>query len=135
MVEGVAIFVAEGIRCREVLTNNNTINISTNQEHCFVELKTATRTFIAGSIYRPPNTDPYEFINWFQSTIGNLKTTTDLILGLDHNLDLLKSDHHRPTKEFLHTILDLSLMPVITQPTRISHTSATLIGQHTDKSK
>ena len=123
---GVAILVAEGIRCREVLTNNNTNN-STNQEHCFVELKTATRTFIAGSIYCPPNTDPYEFINWFQSTIANLKTTTDLILGLDHNLDLLKSDHHRPTREFLHTILDLGVMPVITQPTRISHTSTTLI--------
>ena len=91
-------------------------------------MKTATRTFTAGSIYHPPNTDLYEFINWFQTTIGNLKTTTDLILGLDHNLDLLKSDHHRPTREFLHTILDLGLMPVITQPTRISHTNATLIN-------
>ena len=59
--------------------------------------------------------------------MSTLKDDSELIIGLDHNLDLLKSDIHRPTKEFLHTVLDLGLMPTITKPTRISHSSATLI--------
>ena len=120
---GVAILVAEALQCRRLITTND----NTNQEHCFVELKTATRRFILGSVYRPPNTDPDEFIKWFQTTVDTLKDDSEMIIGLDHNLDLLKSDIHRPTKEFLHTILDLGLMPTITKPTRISHSSATLI--------
>ena len=120
---GVAILVAETLQCRELKINNDNIN----QEHCFVELKTATRKFTLGSVYRPPNTDPYEFINWFQTMVDTLKDDSEMIIGLDHNLDLLKSDIHRPTKEFLHTVLDLGLMPIITQLTRISHSSATLI--------
>ena len=47
---GVAILVAEGLQCRKLkITNDNT-----NQEHCFVEMKTATRKFTLGSVYRPP---------------------------------------------------------------------------------
>ena len=49
------------------------------------------------------------------------------ILGLDHNLDLLKSEKHKPTQAFLETILDNSHVPCITRPTRITKTSATLI--------
>ena len=50
-----------------------------------------------------------------------------LILGLDHNLDLLKANHHRPTQSFLEAIYDGGLVPMITKPTRISTTTATLI--------
>ena len=46
---------------------------------------------------------------------------------MDHNLDLLKSHIHKKTQQFLNLNLDLDLFPVITRPTRITHTSATLI--------
>ena len=49
------------------------------------------------------------------------------IIGLDHNLDLLKQSVHSKTQEFLECILDHNLLPTITKPTRISKTSATLI--------
>ena len=119
---GVAVLVSEGIPSRQLPITSN----STNQECCFVEIKTASKPFIVGSIYRPPNTDPHEFTNWLQTTISSFDCS-NIILGLDHNMDLLKADSHRPTRDFLHTLLDLGLMPVITQPTRLSHTSATLI--------
>ena len=51
----------------------------------------------------------------------------ELILGMDQNLDLLKSDKHVNTRNFLDTILDNGLWPVIMRPTRIMQTSATLI--------
>ena len=46
---------------------------------------------------------------------------------MDQNLDLLKSENHNSTREFLDTILNNGLWPTITRPTRITQTSATLI--------
>ena len=51
----------------------------------------------------------------------------ELILGMDQNIDLLKSDEHTNTRKFLDLILDSGLWLVITRPTRIIQRSATLI--------
>ena len=51
----------------------------------------------------------------------------DLVIGLDHNMDLVKSTTHRLTSEFISLNLDLLMMPVITRPTRITNSTATLI--------
>ena len=50
-----------------------------------------------------------------------------LIVGMDHNLDLIKSDKHQPTKEFIEMNLENELIPTITKPTRITRNTATLI--------
>ena len=42
-------------------------------------------------------------------------------------MDLLKQQNHRPTRQFLETIYNHGLIPIITKPTRISHRSSTLI--------
>ena len=120
---GVAVLISAGILSRQLVVQSH----NTNQEHCFVEIKTPTKPIIIGSIYRPPNTNANEFTNWLRDTIKLLDPTSDIIIGLDHNMDFLKSERHRPTQEFIHTILDEGLMPTITQPTRLSHTTATLI--------
>ena len=49
------------------------------------------------------------------------------MIGLDHNLDFLKSSTHTPTHQFIDKLLDLGLVPTITRPTRITHCTATLI--------
>ena len=49
------------------------------------------------------------------------------MIGLDHNLDLLKTDKHKPTQTFLESVLENSYIPCITRPTRNTHSSATLI--------
>ena len=48
-------------------------------------------------------------------------------MGLDHNLDFLKSKKHPNTQSFLEFNLDSDLMPTITRPTRVTQKSATLI--------
>ena len=35
------------------------------------------------------------------------KEKKELIIGMDHNLDLLKSSEHKLTQQFLDTLLDL----------------------------
>ena len=50
-----------------------------------------------------------------------------LIIGMDHNLDLLKSSSHKNTQSFLETNIGHGTLPCISKPTHITHTSATLI--------
>ena len=46
---------------------------------------------------------------------------------MDPNLDFLKSHLHENTQGFINYNLDNDLFPVITRPTQITHSSATLI--------
>ena len=55
------------------------------------------------------------------------KKDKQLILGMDHNLNLLKSNSHTSTQKFLDIIISNGLLPTITQPTRITQQTATLI--------
>ena len=48
------------------------------------------------------------------------------LLG-DFNLDLLKSEIHNPTLDFLNSLFSYSFWPLITRPTRVTSSSATLI--------
>ena len=97
-------------------------------EQCYIEIKNDTEKVIIGTMYRPPSTNISEFINTFDTQIGKINNKGyECIIGLDHNLDLLKQSVHSKTQEFLECILDHNLLPTITKPTRISKTSATLI--------
>ena len=58
--------------------------------------------------------------------LNNMKNK-EIILGMDHNINFLKHDVHPKTQEFIEINLDMNLLPVITKPTRVSTTSATLI--------
>ena len=97
-------------------------------EQCYIEIKNNTEKVIIGTMYRPPSTNVSEFIITFDTQIKKINNKGyECIIGLDHNLDLLKQSVHPKTQEFLECILDHNLLPTITKPTRISKTSATLI--------
>ena len=124
---GVAILIKENLKyksrpdLREKLKNSQT-------ESCFVELKGSQGNIILGSLYCPPNTPTNEFIGNYTKPLHDLnKEKHELILGMDHNLDLLKVNQHKLTEEFLECNIDSGIIPQITKPTRITQTSATLI--------
>ena len=98
-------------------------------EHCVVELKTDTRNIVLVSGYRPPNCNVRTFIREYRSLITNLKKNKhhEIIIGIGHNLDLLKANTHPQTNEFLELNLKKSLIPCITKLTRITHKTANLI--------
>ena len=98
-------------------------------ENSFIELKGSSYNTIIGSLYRPPNTDVEKFLVEYNDTLGSISSekNKEVILGMDHNLDLLKQASHKMTQTFIENTLDHSLLPVITKPTRISRLSATLI--------
>ena len=82
-----------------------------------------------GSLYHAPNTDVKKLIEHIEmvSTKTRLVFHHEIIIGMDQNLDLLKSEEHASTRKFLDQILNCGLWPVITRPTRITQRSATLI--------
>ena len=125
---GVGILIKNNIKYR-VRTDLNEKNQDNSFEHFFIEVKGNKYNIIAGSIYHPPNTDIDNFIENYTNSLSRIKKdkNKELILGLDHNLDLLKQASHRKTQDFVKTNLDNSLLPTITKPTRINKSSATLI--------
>ena len=99
-------------------------------EYCAVSLTCKQGPLLLCSLYRPPNTNETKFINEFSTLVDSIKKAYpkhSIVLGMDHNMDLLKSAYHRNTLEFFERIFDKNLTPVITRPTRITKTSATLI--------
>ena len=100
-----------------------------HMEHCIIEIKCKHKNILLVSIYRPPNTSISEFINEYGSLRDKLNSAKeyDLIVGIDHNLDFLKSNCHRQTQNFIEVNLDQNYLPCITKPTRITKSSATLI--------
>ena len=125
---GVGFLIKHGLIYREL----KDLNKSSNDpifKHYFIELKGDHQNVILGSIYRPPNTNLDRFMVEYKSSLDRLNNmkNKEIILGMDHNINFLKHDVHPKTQEFIELNLDMNLLPVITKPTRVSTTSATLI--------
>ena len=84
---------------------------------------------IIGVIYRPPNTDILSFNDSLSEIMSLIKAEKKscYVLG-DYNINLLNTDTHSHTREFVDTMYSHSLLPNITKPTR--EASATLIDKH-----
>ena len=76
------------------------LNVETEHfEHCVVELKTDTRNIFLVLGYRPPNSNVKKFLKEYNSVLGLLRKykSHEIIIGLDHNLDLIKASTHPQT--------------------------------------
>ena len=123
---GVGILVHKDLRSRA----RPDLQINTEiLEHVIVELKTDKRNILLVSGYRPPNTNTKKFLVEYKNLIKHLNREKDheIVIGIDHNLDLLKTHLHPQTNEFLEINLKRNLLPTISKPTRITTKSATLI--------
>lgn len=123
---GVAIFVRNGLNFRV----RDDLNLFDEGffESIFIEITMPKRNLIAGEIYRVPNTSEQSFLAKYEQLIGKInKENKSTIISTDQNLDYLKIDKHSNTNKFLDINLGFGLLPTITKPTRITHSSATLI--------
>ena len=100
----------------------------TDCESCFVEISLNNNKILLGSLYRPPNTDPKSFLEYYNKLSNHLRSEyKNYVIGLDHNLNLLNHENHKDTQTFLELIIDYEQYPCITRPTRLTHHSATLL--------
>ena len=123
---GIGFLVQKNLIIRE---RTDLCNSDQTFEHHIIELKCRKRNVLMVSAYRPPNTPIKKFQEMYETLINRLNNikNCDIIIGLDHNLDLIKCNDHRDTQNFLEFNLDANLLPCITRPTRITKTTATLI--------
>ena len=102
---------------------------STIVENITIEIALRNNSFVlCSAMYRLPNTNAHTFIDEFSKIVCNYKKLKNhsIVIGLDHNLDFLKSEKHSPTKFFIERLLDIGLYPTISRLTRITKTTATL---------
>ena len=99
-------------------------------ESTLIEIVAKNRKpIVVSSLYKPLDKHPNIFTNSLNETVAKIKAEgKELILGMDHNMDLIKSSEHKPTQEFLDDLLNKDIFPTITRPTRVTHAMVTLIG-------
>ena len=89
-------------------------------ESVFIEIETKLhKSIVVGSLYRVPNSSECLFNKKYKELLQSMlsETNKELIIGIDQNLDLLKTHVHH---KFLENNLDHNFLPVITRPTRIT---------------
>ena len=80
-------------------------------ESCWIELTGYNKNIVVGSIYRPPNTSEKDFTEKYDQILKHIQQIErkECLLGLDHNMDLLKSHIHSNTNKFLEKTLKHNL--------------------------
>lgn len=126
---GVSLFVKDTVscKCRPEFTRNETYI-----EALFIEISKDSsglkNDVIVGMIYRPPNQDVCVFNDCLQEILDTIKKENKLLYLMgDFNVNLLETNCHLPSSEFLDLLYSYSLFPLMTRPTRITSSSSTLI--------
>ena len=126
---GVAILLKDNIPYKK--RDDITTMIEKEVESVYAEIMCRNGTkLLLGNLYRAPNTNGKLFSEHVVEVLSRVKSRTpnmEIVLGMDHNHDLLKSDTHKQMEEFLDLMVNSEMWPTITHPTRVTQTSATLI--------
>lgn len=124
---GVSIMIKKCIRyyCREDLC----LFEEGKFESVFVEIgQNHKPNIVLGEVYRVPGTNELDFLENYENLIAKIRNERKkIIIGTDQNLDYLKLNIHANTMKFYDLNLSNNLLPTILKPTRVTHTSATLI--------
>ena len=128
---GVGLFLKENLNFK--IRNDLSVFIPHVFESLFIEIITNSNlnNYIVGVIYRP-NTQPRADIDIFTSTIYDImdivnKEKKSCVIMGDINIDLLKYNLHNKTNEYVDNVISRGFLPLITKPTRVFPSSATLI--------
>ena len=125
---GVAIYLLDDFNYRE--RPDLCINIEGHFESITVEIdaKQGRHNLIISEIYRVPNTNERSSIERYDEMVtGFGRTKCDIIIGSDLNFDFNKVNNNRNTSDLLDVFFTAGVLPTVKRPTRITHTSATVI--------
>ena len=125
---GVALYISTDF---QYVIRSDLSNISDNSfEYIFAEITTLCnlKNIIIGVIYKAPDAQFENFIDCSQLLFQCMnKENKHLLITGDFNLNLLSSDQVSQPREFLDLIYSSSCIPLISKPTRVTDSSATLI--------
>ena len=125
---GICIFTREDlkVKLREDLVPEN---ITSEMEAIFIEIiNDKSKNIIVGAIYRPPNNRFNDFENELKTILTKLdKWDKPCYIMGDFNINLLKYDCCNFANQFFNQLSSSGYKPLITKPTRITKSTATLI--------
>jgi uncharacterized protein YozE (UPF0346 family) len=133
---GIAIFVKEGIRFKVRDDLQFPEEKKAQYDSLFIEIMpndssnhTLHKNIILGVIYRSPRYSSIpDLTESLQHILENVVNEhKDIVLTGDFNIDLLQYNSITQVTNFLDQLISLNLIPKITLPTRVTHSSATLI--------
>ena len=125
---GVSIFIKDNL---DYLFRDNLTDFNDYLESLFIELpKTYSsydKNIVIGIIYRPPCKDVNKFIELFDKLAILVKENNIIYLTDDFKINLLNTDKHVPTSDYLEMLYTYNMCPLINKPTRVKQNSASLI--------
>ena len=125
---GVALYIKNNIKHK--IRDDIAINIDNEFESIFVEILKDNNysNTLVGEIYRVPNTNEKNSLERYQTIISRInQSKAASLIGTDQNFDLLKIDTHNSSLDLFNSFTASGHLPVILRPTRITHSSCTLI--------
>ncbi len=99
-------------------------------ESIFAEIKGKSheKNVIVGEIYRPPNTNEKSSIERYDRVQSKISSANnEVIIGTDQNIDYMKINQNKNVSDLFDVFYTQGLLPTATRPTRITHSTATLI--------
>ena len=125
---GICIFTRDDLKVKlrdDLVPENNTGEM----EALFIEIiNERSKNIIVGMIYKPPNNRFNNFDNDLKTILTKLdKWDKPCYIMGDFNINLLKYDCCNFANHFFNQLSSSGYMPLITKPTRITKSTATLI--------
>ena len=127
---GTTVLIHDTVKLLEVL--------SSDFNNCFestsVKVEYKSKILHFAEFYHPPNSDDDIFLCSLNRLIIASKNMLSILCS-DQNYDILKTETHKGTKNFITEMMDNNFVSYVTKPTRITHRSGTLIDNIYVRSK
>ena len=115
---GVGLFLNNGFN----YTIRNDLSTSQNDfETLWVDFNTSDQNILRGVVYRHPKHDFENFTKYLYGILDQIPNSNKMCILLgDFNINLLNSDIHRPTEDFINNMYSYFMNPQIIQLSRIT---------------
>ena len=121
---GVAIFTKNNLRAKVVV--NASFSINEVIDCISVEIETKEKNIVICCVYRPPNRNVNDFTSQLEGLLQMFHNKIVFLAG-DMNINILNYAKHTDTNNFVDLLYSKGMYPLITKPTRITSTCATLL--------
>jgi len=125
---GVGIYILHGITYNE--RTDLCINVEGEYESIALEIidRFYKQKIIVAEIYRVPNTNEILSIQRYEQMLENICDYSKcIVIGTDQNFDYKKVDEEQNTSDLLDVFFTRGVLPTVYRPTRVTHTSCTII--------
>ena len=121
---GVAIFTKNNLQSKIAI--NASFSINEIIDCISVEIETKEQNIVICCVYRPPNRNVNDFTSQLDRLLQLFQNKTIFLVG-DMHINILNYANHTDTDNLVDLLYSKGMYPLITKPTRITSTSATLL--------